>query len=161
MPRVDETGRWHKTGGATRRQAGTQATVHPPDHGRGGMRRHVFAVLIGALLPTAAIAAEGRQVFEHRCASCHAAVVGAPPGPGPGLAGVVGRRVAGDPEFDYSPVLQAAREAGEVWDAARLDRFLADPEAMFPGLWMGANGLRDVADRGAVVAFLAGTSSAD
>jgi cytochrome c len=34
---------------------------------------------------------------------------------------------------------------------------LADPEAMFPGLWMGANGLRDAGDRAAVAAFLART----
>ena len=107
------------------------------------------------------MAAEGRQVFEARCAACHAAMPGAPAGAGPNLAGVIGRRIAGDAAFDYSPALLAAREAGQVWDAGLLQRFLADPEAMFPGLWMGANGLRDAADRAAVAAFLAGTTRAD
>ena len=73
---------------------------------------------------------------------------------GPNLAGVVGRRVGGDPGFDYSPVLEEARQEGRVWDAATLERFLADPEEMFPGLWMGNNGLRAAEDRAAVAAFL-------
>ena len=108
------------------------------------------------LLLAAPVAAEerGRAVFEARCASCHAVAAGAPPGAGPNLAGVVGRRVGGDPGFDYSPVLEEARQEGRVWDAALLERFLADPEEMFPGLWMGANGLRAAEDRAAVTAFL-------
>lgn len=112
------------------------------------------ALLLAALLPVAAMAADGRAVFEQRCASCHSLVAEAPAGPGPNLAGLPGRRVGGDPDFDYSPVLQAAREAGQVWDAAMLDRFLADPEEMFPGLWMGGNGLRAAADRAAVIDHL-------
>jgi cytochrome c len=119
------------------------------------MRSAVIAWLLAALLPGLAMAAEGRQVFERRCASCHAAAAGAPARAGPNLAGLIGRRVAGDPEFDYSPALLAAGEAGQAWDAAMLDRFLADPEEMFPGLWMGANGLPGAADRAAVVVFLA------
>jgi len=43
---------------------------------------------------------------------------------------------------------------GQVWDEAMLERFLADPEEMFPGLWMGNNGLRAAEDRAAVAAFL-------
>jgi cytochrome c len=118
-------------------------------------------LLLAMLCPGLALAAEGRQVFAARCAGCHAATPDAPPGAGPNLAGVVGRRIAGDAAFDYSPALRAAREAGQAWDAGLLQRFLADPEAMFPGLWMGANGLRDAADRAAVAAFLAGDTQAD
>jgi cytochrome c len=66
----------------------------------------------------------------------------------------MGRPVGGDPGFDYSPVLEAARQAGETWDAPRLERFLADPEEMYPGLWMGGNGLRLASERAAVTAFL-------
>jgi cytochrome c len=73
---------------------------------------------------------------------------------GPNLHGVLGRRVGTAEGFDYSPVLQEAGRAGEAWDAARLERFLADPEEMYPGLWMGGNGLRAAADRRAVVEFL-------
>lgn len=113
------------------------------------------AIALLLLLPGVALGQEGRAVFEARCASCHAATAGAPPGPGPNLAGLAGRRVGSDPEFGYSPALEAARAAGQVWDGTLLDRFLADPDAMFPGLWMGENGLRDAADRTAVVRFLA------
>jgi cytochrome c len=101
-----------------------------------------------------AFATEGARVFEAHCASCHAAVPGAPPGAGPNLAGLQGRLVGGDPTFGYSPVLQAARAAGETWDAAQLERFLADPEATYPGLWMGGTSLRGASDIAAVVAYL-------
>ena len=112
------------------------------------------ALLLAVAVPTATAEPDGRAVFELRCASCHAVAAGAPPGAGPNLAGVVGRRVGGDPGFDYSPVLKAARQEGQVWDEAMLERFLADPEEMFPGLWMGNNGLRAAEDRAAVAAFL-------
>ena len=52
--------------------------------------------------------------------------------PGPNLAGLIGRKVAGDPNFDYSPVLRQARDEGRVWTLEALETFLADPEAMFP-----------------------------
>ncbi len=119
------------------------------------MTRLLALLLLAAAPAAAAEAADGRAVFEARCASCHAVSAGAPPGAGPNLAGVVGRRVGGDPGFEYSPVLEEARQEGRVWDAALLERFLADPEEMFPGLWMGNNGLRAAEDRAAVAAFLA------
>ncbi|MBD0275012.1 MAG: c-type cytochrome, partial [Acetobacteraceae bacterium] len=55
------------------------------------------ALLMAVALPAAAEEPDGRAVFEARCASCHAVAAGAPPGAGPNLAGVVGRRVGGDP----------------------------------------------------------------
>lgn len=112
------------------------------------------ALLAALLLALPARAADGPALFASRCAACHAAEPGAAPGAGPNLAGVPGRRVGGDPGFDYSPVLRAAREAGDVWDAARLDRYLADPEDEYPGNWMGANALRAAADRAAVIDYL-------
>jgi cytochrome c len=113
------------------------------------------AALLLAASPAMRVAAaaeeEGARAFEQRCASCHAAEAQAPPGAGPNLAGLAGRRIGGDPGFDFSPVLAAAD--GE-WDAARLDRFLEDPEEMFPGLWMGGNGVREPSARAAIVRFL-------
>ncbi|NKE43676.1 c-type cytochrome [Roseomonas frigidaquae] len=103
----------------------------------------------------AALAQEGRAVFENHCASCHAVDRDAPEQAGPNLAGVIGRRIGGDPAFGYSPALdQAGKQAGAVWDRDRLLRFLADPEEMFPGTWMGANFLADAADRAAVADYL-------
>lgn len=116
------------------------------------MIRLLLPALLLAVAPAAA--EDGRAVFEALCASCHAIAAGAPPGAGPNLAGVVGRRVGGDPKFDYSPVLKGARQEGRVWDEALLEQFLADPEEMFPGLWMGNNALRAAEDRAAIAAFL-------
>ncbi len=112
----------------------------------------VFAL---AVLALPAAAQDGRALFAERCASCHAIEAGAADKPGPNLAGLVGRPVGGDPQFDYSPALRRARAQAPVWDTAGLARFLDDPDAMFPGLWMGANGLQDPAARAALVAFLA------
>jgi cytochrome c len=113
-------------------------------------------LLACALLPVVPAAAQdGRDVFGQRCASCHSVERGAPPMAGPNLQGVLGRRVGGDAGFDYSPALEQAGRDGGAWDAARLLRFLEDPEEMYPGIWMGANGLHSEAERRAVVEFLA------
>lgn len=103
------------------------------------------------MLAGTAVAQDGQAAFAARCASCHAAEAAAPPGPGPNLAGLAGRRVAGDPRFDYSPALRSAEGA---WTAERLAEFLEDPEEMFPGLWMGGNGVRDAALRRTIVGYL-------
>jgi cytochrome c len=108
------------------------------------------------LAPPALARDDGRALFEQRCAPCHAVAAGAPPAAGPNLRGVVGRRVGGDPAFDYSPVLEQAGRGGDGWDLERLVRFLEDPEGMYPGLWMGNNGLRAAAERDAVARFLEG-----
>ena len=114
-----------------------------------------LALLLAApALVSPALAQEGGAVFENRCASCHAVAPDAPPMAGPNLDGVVGRRVGSAPGFDYSPVLEQAGRDGDAWDAERLLGFLADPEGMYPGVWMGANGLHDEAERRAVVDWL-------
>jgi len=52
-------------------------------------------------------------------------------------------------------VLRKARDESIAWDEARLNKFLADPADMFPGLWMATRGIDDAAERGALVRFLA------
>ena len=79
--------------------------------------------------------------------------------PGPNLAGLIGRKVGGDPAFDYSPALRKARDEGLSWDASRLDTFLADPAKTFPGLWMSMRGIEDTAERQSLVRFLTKPSS--
>ncbi len=106
------------------------------------------------LAPPALARNDGRALFEQRCAQCHAVAAGAAPTAGPNLRGVAGRRVGGDPGFGYSPVLEQAGRGGDRWDPERLVRFLEDPEGMYPGLWMGSNGLRGEAERDAVARFL-------
>jgi cytochrome c len=116
------------------------------------------AVLLLLSLPAAAFAEEnGARAFTP-CRSCHSLDPAERGLPGPNLSGLIGRTVASDGEFDYSPALRKARDEGLRWDAKRLDTFLADPAAMFPGLWMSIRGIEDAAERQALVKFLEGSS---
>jgi len=94
-----------------------------------------------------------RQVFEP-CQACHALAPGGPQKPGPHLTGLIGRKVAGDQAFDYSPALRAARDKGDVWTKERLDAFLSDTEAMYPGGWMGSPPIRDAKQRADLLCVL-------
>jgi cytochrome c len=120
-----------------------------------------FAVLLlsSLLLPASATAEEdGARAFTP-CRACHSLDPAERNLPGPNLSGVIGRAIGGAADFDYSPVLRKAREDGLRWDAKRLDAFLADPAAMFPGLWMSIRGIEDTAERQALVRFLEAPSS--
>jgi len=85
------------------------------------------------------------------CTSCHSYHENEPLLVGPPLWGVVGRPVASVAGYDYS---QALRSVGGTWDVARLDQFLAKPEAFAPGTKMDMGGIPDAKDRAEVVEFL-------
>lgn len=85
------------------------------------------------------------------CLSCHAIRPGEPELEGPSLWGVVGRRIAGAPDYLYSEALR--RQQG-TWDRATLDRFLASPQEFAPGVNMTFGGVRNAADRKVVLDFL-------
>lgn len=118
----------------------------------------VFATLV--LLASAPAAAEesGARLFAP-CRACHSLDAAERGLPGPNLAGLMGRKIAGDAAFDYSPVLRKARDEGLHWDGQRLNAFLADPAEMFPGLWMSMRGIEEAAEREALVRFLADPAS--
>lgn len=115
--------------------------------------RHEGLVL-GALLlaSSSAIAGgdaiRGQQVYEARCGGCHSVEADRV---GPRHAGVFGRRAGAVPGFAYSPALAASKL---VWNAATLERWLNNPEALVPGQRMGYS-LTDPALRADVVAYLA------
>jgi cytochrome c len=119
--------------------------------------RFFAGLLLLAMLPAAA-EENGARLFAP-CRACHSLDPAERGLPGPNLAGLIGRRIGGDPAFDYSPVLRKARDEGLHWDAARLDGFLADPAEMFPGLWMSMRGIEDAGDRQTLLRFLADTAS--
>ena len=121
------------------------------------MRFFVAWLLLLAAAPAAADDA-GERLFAP-CRACHSLEPAERGLPGPNLTGLIGRSIGGDPAFDYSPVLRKAREDGLHWDAQRLQTFLADPAAMFPGLWMSMRGIEDAAERQALVRFLADPAS--
>jgi cytochrome c len=121
----------------------------------------VEAVVLACLMTanTSALAEEtGARLFEP-CRACHSLDAAARNLPGPNLSSLLGRKVGGDAAFDYSPVLRKARDDGLLWDEARLDRFLTDPDEMFPGLWMTMRRIEDAPDRHALVRFLVDPSS--
>jgi len=111
-----------------------------------------IAVLIGiwaaSLWPAEGdLAKRGRELYEKRCAGCHAldnAKVGPP------LRSIFGRRAAADPSFPYSDGL---KKAGLVWDEATLERWLTDPEALVSDNDMGFR-LSRAEERSAIVAYL-------
>lgn len=71
------------------------------------------------------------------CANCHELKKGGEKKPGPQLEGILGRKVAGDPDFtDYSMALKAS---SRVWSKETLDAFLTDPKAVYPGTTMGGS----------------------
>jgi cytochrome c2 len=118
------------------------------------MRTLALALVLAAAATAAqaADAAHGKQVFREQCGLCHAAGPGdGEAGQGPDLAGVVGRRPAGDAGFSYTAELKARTEP---WTAATLDTFLANPQAAVPGTAMPVN-LADAKERADVVAYLA------
>ena len=122
--------------------------------------RFFVALLLLSILAAAPAAAEenGERLFAP-CRACHSLDASEKGLPGPNLAGLVGRKVGGDPAFDYSQVLRKAHDEGIRWDTQRLETFLADPAEMFPGLWMSMRGIEDAAERRSLVRFLADPSS--
>ena len=116
------------------------------------------ALLLLLALPVPALAEDGPRAFTP-CRACHSLDPAERGLPGPNLSGLIGRAVAGDPEFDYSPVLRKARDEGLRWDEKRLETFLTDPAAMFPGLWMSIRGIDDATERQALVRFLSDPAS--
>lgn len=107
-----------------------------------------------AAAPAAAQQPEDAPVIE-QCRSCHTLQPDDRESPGPGLAGVVGRKAASLPAFGYSPALRDAAARGLVWTRDELDRYLADPQEHLPGGWMAFPGLRDAGERRAVLDLLA------
>ena len=113
------------------------------------MRSVLLAVVCAAASSAwaAGDAERGRQAYEARCGGCHSVDADRI---GPRHAGVVGRRAGSVPGFAYSDAL---RNSGLTWDAALLERWLANPEALVPGQRMGYQ-LADAQARADIVAYL-------
>ena len=102
----------------------------------------------------------GERAFQ-KCYSCHAVDPGPSNLEGPTLRGIVGRRVAAEPAFEYSPALKRFAERNPVWTAELLDRFAADPEALVPATTMAFAGVRDPKERAALIEYLRKAAEAD
>jgi cytochrome c len=69
----------------------------------------------------------------------------------PDLRGVVGRKAAALPGFEYSAAL---KEFGYVWTPEKLTEWLASPHRLVAETEMSFPGLADPEERAAVVEFL-------
>lgn len=113
------------------------------------------AVALSALPAAApkAAAQRGEHAYQ-KCYACHALEAGRNDLSGPTLHGIVGRRIAAEGGFDYSPALRALARRERRWSAALLDRYIADPEAVAPRTSMTFTGITDPRERAALIAFL-------
>jgi cytochrome c len=108
--------------------------------------------LFAASLPSSAAgnAERGAKVFSV-CAACHSVRQGEHL-TGSSLANVWGRKAGTAEGFDrYS---EAMKRSGVTWNAASLDKWLADPGAFIHGTSMTFPGLRDAEQRADVIAYL-------
>ena len=96
----------------------------------------------------------GERAYQ-KCYACHS-LEGPDPGTqGPSLKAIVGRPVAAEPGFAYSPAMRAYAVQQERWTRQALDAFLADPQAVVPGNAMGFFGMADAEERRALIEYLA------
>lgn len=98
-----------------------------------------------------AAADSGEDVFTDNCAVCHSPDAGTNK-LGPSLFGVVGRKAGSVADYTYTP---AAKSSGLTWDAANLDKYITDPQAVVPGTKMLFPGIKDAGDRKALIGYLA------
>ena len=89
----------------------------------------------------------GKAIFEKRCTGCHALNIDKE---GPRLGGIFGRAAGSIPTFTYS---DAVKKSGVTWDAAALDKWLTDPDALIPGSDMAFR-VVDAGERSAIIAYL-------
>jgi cytochrome c len=96
-------------------------------------------------------AVAGQQVFTNACRTCHTIRRG-DNRLGPHLYKIIGRKVGSLPDYGYS---SAMKNADFIWDEAKLDRFIANPNEIVPGNNMKPyGGLAWADDRAKVIAFL-------
>jgi cytochrome c len=73
---------------------------------------------------------DGATLFKQQCATCHTTDLSEPIRQGPSLFQIVGRRAGKVDGFSYS---SGFTKADFVWDDAKLDAWLTNPQAVIPG----------------------------
>jgi len=96
---------------------------------------------------TAGDPGRGERVFQY-CYSCHSvdphetATL-----QGPSLVGIVGRRIAAEPDFEYSPALRAFAEKHGRSSEDLLDHYITEPEKVVPQTTMAFPGIEEAGER--------------
>jgi cytochrome c len=91
----------------------------------------------------------GEVIFK-QCAACHSLDPDTNE-QGPTLAGLFGRHAGTVEDFNYS---DANKNSGIVWDEAVLRKYLANPQAVVPGIKMTFMGLKDPQQIEDTIAYL-------
>ena len=93
---------------------------------------------------------DGATLFKQQCATCHTTNLTDPVRQGPSLFNIVGRRAGSIDGFHYSA---GFAKADFVWDEARLDAWLTNPQALIPGAFMAYRQAKPET-RAAIIAYL-------
>jgi cytochrome c len=111
------------------------------------------AVMIVSAAPARGETANaGPEAFNNNCRTCHSAKAG-DNRLGPSLNKVIGRKAGTAP--GYSNYSQGLKSSGITWDAATLDKFITDPDAVVPNNNMKPfKGVGDETVRAKIIAFL-------
>jgi cytochrome c len=112
------------------------------------------AAMVWASQAVAADVQRGKLVYG-QCFGCHGIGPRASVKVGPPLNGIVGRRWAAYPGYDYSAGLRMGGANGKRWTVATLNPWLTDPRHLVPGTRMGFAGLPNARDRADVIAYMA------
>ena len=94
--------------------------------------------------------ADGATLFRQQCGTCHTTNPSEPHRQGPSLFKVVGRPAGKADGFHYSP---SFAKADFVWDDARLDAWLTNPQQIIPGTVMAYRQAKPET-RAAIIAYL-------
>ncbi len=111
----------------------------------------LIARIAGAQMPLpAAKPADGATLFKQQCATCHTTNRSEPVRQGPSMFRIAGRPAGKVDGFHYSA---GFAKADFVWDDARLDAWLANPQAIIPGAIMAYRQPK-AETRAAIIAYL-------
>ncbi len=114
----------------------------------------IAAIVVAATAPvTAQDASKGEAVFK-RCRACHAIGPAAQNKAGPVLTGIVGKKIASVPGFNYSDALKEEAAKGGTWTETKLTAFLQSPDTAIPNNVMAFPGIKNPGDLNDLVAFL-------
>ena len=92
----------------------------------------------------------GQQAFNNSCRTCHSVKEG-DNRLGPNLNKILGRKAGALPDYNYSPSM---KDAGFVWDQAKLTHFMVNPDEVVSGNKMQPYGGISAEEAAKVVAFL-------
>jgi cytochrome c len=98
----------------------------------------------------AAKSPDGAALFKQQCATCHTTNLSDPVRQGPPLVKIVGRPAGKVDGFHYST---GFAKADFVWDDAKLDAWLTNPQEIIPGAVMAYRQAKPEA-RAAIIGYL-------